>query len=101
MEKVFTISDIPSAKGTFVIIYEGGKPIDSGIIIETQESQAVIVFKSASKKEEESMPLAWNGFYNGWSPSFEDPMTGRTVFSSRGACYSLIEDDRRIPIVVS
>lgn len=101
MRRIITITDIPDSKGTFVIIYEGEKAIDSGIITETQESQGLIVFKSASKKEEEPMSLIWNSNYEGWSPAFEGPMTGQMVFSQRGACYNLRENERRIPIALS
>ena len=101
MERIISITDIPNLEsGTFVIIYEGLKAIDSGVITETQESKGLIVFKSASKKEE-LMPLIWNSEYDGWAPAFEDPMTSRMVFSQRGACYSLKEDERRIPLILS
>lgn len=101
MERIISITDIPDLEsGTFVIIYEGLKAIDSGVITEMQESQGLIVFKSASKKEE-PMSLIWNSTYDGWSPAFEDPMTCQMVFSQKGACYSLKEDERRIPLVLS
>ena len=101
MKKIISITDLPHLeKGTFVIVYEGLKAIDSGVITETQESQGLIVFKSASKKED-PMPLMWNSNYSGWSPSFEDPMTDKMVFSQRGACYGIKEDERRIPLVLS
>lgn len=101
MKKIISITDISDLEnGTFVIIYEDLKAIDSGVITEMQESQGLIVFKSASKKEE-PMPLIWNSTYDGWSPAFEDPVTGQMIFSQRGACYSLKEDERRIPLVLS
>jgi len=101
MERIISITDIPDLEsGTFVIIYEGLKAVDSGVITETKESQGLIVFKSASKKED-PMPLIWNSNYSGWSPAFEDPMTYKMVFSQRGACYGLKEDERRIPLVLS
>lgn len=101
MKKIITINDLPDLEtGTFVILYEGLKTVNSGVITEMQESQELIVFKSASKKEE-PMPLIWNSTYDGWSPAFEDPVTGQMVFSQRGTCYNLKEDERRIPLVLS
>ncbi len=100
MERIITITDLPDVKrGTFVIVYEGAKAIDSGVINETRENQGIIVFKSVSTKEP-SQPLIWDGENGVWSPAFEDPMTGRMVFSKRSACYTMQEDHRRIPLVL-
>lgn len=101
MKRIITITDLSDLKDTFVILYEGEKAIDYGIITEVQESQGLIIFKSSAKKDEEPTPLMWYDEYDAWAPAFEEPMTGGMVFSKKGVCYSLRENERRMPVVLS
>jgi len=100
MERI-TITDIINLKDTFVILYEGEKAIDYGIIIEVQDSQGLITFKSSAKKDEEPTPLMWCEECNAWAPSFREPMTSKMVFSKKGDFYSLVENKRRMPVALS
>jgi len=98
METIITIANLSDVeRGAFIIIYEDEKPIDSGIILEIRKSQNVILFESASKKEQAILSFISSNDYNVWFPAFEGP-NHKLCYSRRGSCYSLRETDRRIPL---
>lgn len=84
--------------GIFVIIYEAGKPIDSGIIQAVNIYRNTIDFKSASYPDKPISTFVFNYDLDVWFPTFEGP-DGRQCYNPTGTFFLIDEDTRRVPLV--
>lgn len=84
--------------GIFVIIYEAGKPIDSGIIRDINTEHHTIDFQSASYPDKPKSTFVFNYDLDVWFPTFEGP-DGRQCYNPTGTFFLIQEDTRRVPLV--
>jgi hypothetical protein len=97
MERNLTAVDLPDLEiGTYVIIYEGEKPLDSGIVMGANSFLNTVDLKSTS--DQSTSTFVFKTEIDAWFLRFEG-LANQQCYNPKGPSYFLKETDRRIPIM--
>lgn len=102
MERNLTAADLPDLEiGTYVIIYEDQKPVDSGIVMGANSFLNTldlrITSNPAHNPSKPALTFVFKTEVDAWFLRFEG-LANQQCHNPQGPSYILKETDRRIPL---